>query len=285
MPTESNASDPAHSVDTVQHLVGEIRKRAHRIRKSILNLSYGASTPHIGSSLSCVDILATCYSLSAEDYRTGNSLLVLSKGHAAPALYATLREFSILDAETIGNFGQVGSYLEEHPNHFVPGVPHPSGSLGHGLGFGAGYVLSGRVLGRKRRATVVLSDGECNEGSVWEAALFAGAKGLSGLTAIVDRNGLQATGSTTETYGNVDLGESFASFGWRTTVVNGHDPAQLVAAFKSAITSVDQPVCIVADTIKGKGVSFMEDDNNWHYRKLDLATFNRAETELSQVQE
>lgn len=271
--------------DSVPHLVGEIRKSALRIRNSILKLSYGASTPHIGSSLSCVDILTACYSLFGEDYRSDDDLLILSKGHAAPALYATLREFHFLEAETMEDFCRVGSFLEEHPNHFVPGVPHPSGSLGHGLGFAAGFVLSGRVLGRRRRATVVLSDGECNEGTVWEAALFAGGKGLSGLVAIVDRNGLQATGSTIETYGKVDLSKSFASFGWRTTVVDGHNPAQLVAALNDAFVTGDQPVCIVADTVKGKGVSFMEGDNNWHYRKLDAESMNRAEAELSEVQE
>lgn len=283
--TESNTTRPAHTRDSVPHLVSEIRKSALRIRHSILKLSYGASTPHIGSSLSCVDILAACYSLFGEDYRSDDGLLILSKGHAAPALYSTLREFHFLEAETLEDFCQVGSFLEEHPNHFVPGVPHPSGSLGHGLGFAAGFVLSGRVLGRKRRATVVLSDGECNEGTVWEAALFAGGKGLSGLVAIVDRNGLQATGSTIETYGGVDLSKSFASFGWRTTVVDGHDPAQLVAALDEASAPGDQPVCIIADTVKGKGVSFMEGDNNWHYRKLDSESMSRAEVELSEVQE
>lgn len=261
--------------------VVEVRARALAIRQRVLRMSFEASTPHIGSSLSCVDILAVCYSLFGADYQSDNSIFLLSKGHGAPALYATLREFQVLDDAALHGFGKTGSFLEEHPNHLVPGVPHPSGSLGHGLGFAAGFVLSGLAHGTPRRATVVLSDGECNEGAVWEAALFAGGKSLSGLVAIIDRNSLQATGPTTETFGSVDLADSFRAFGWTTKVVDGHDTAQLVSSLIEARGDTKRPVCIVANTVKGKGVSFMENDNNWHYRQLDAETLEKAQIALS----
>lgn len=261
--------------------VKEVQSRAIAIRESILKMSFEASTPHIGSSLSCVDILAACYTLFEAEYLSDDSIFLLSKGHGAPALYATLREFDVLNDNDLQGFGKAGSVLEEHPNHLIPGVVHPSGSLGHGLGFAAGFVLAGKALGAKKRATVVLSDGECNEGTVWEAALFAGGKGLAGLTAIVDRNGLQATGSTSESYGQIDIADSFESFGWSTTTIDGHDSAQILSALSEARLNNDAPVCIIADTVKGKGVSFMENDNNWHYRKLDAETFEMAQVALA----
>ena len=277
---DSKISKKSNFLTSVEK-VKEARYRAVTIRKSILNMSFEASTPHIGSSLSCVDILAACYTLFGAEYLCDDSIFLLSKGHGAPALYATLREFDVLNDDDLQGFGRAGSVLEEHPNHLIPGVVHPSGSLGHGLGFAAGFVLAGKALGAKRSATVVLSDGECNEGTVWEAALFAGGKSLSGLIAIVDRNGLQATGSTSETYGQIDLADSFESFGWSTMTVDGHDSAQILSALSEARLNNDGPVCIIADTVKGNGVSFMENDNNWHYRKLDAETFEMAQLALA----
>ena len=263
--------------------VDKAKYHAISIRKKILSISFAANTPHIGSSLSCVDIISAFFVCNKFDINNQDEIFLLSKGHAAPALYSALEEFGIISKESLDKFGLSDSILEEHPNHFIPGVPHPSGSLGHGLGFGAGFVLSGRTLSRERRATIILSDGECNEGTVWEAALFAGAKSLVGLTAIIDQNGLQATGSIDETYGKAQIAQLFKASGWTTLTINGHRHQEIISALKYAKTVKDSPVCIVAKTIKGRGVSFMENNNNWHYRTLDQESFHAALDEIESI--
>lgn len=248
--------------------LGSVSFRSARIRRRVLELSHQAAVPHIGSSLSVVDILTAI--MANELWRPDNpeTELVLSKGHAAVALYSALNEFGYIDDDLLANFAKPGSVLEEHPNHLVPGVSTPSGSLGHGLPFGAGFVLGGKRKGSRHRAFVIMSDGECNEGTVWEAAILAGAKKLGGLVAVVDSNGWQATGRTTETYGDISIGDVFRSFGWQSIEADGHDLGDLLEALSIAEKNREQPVCIIANTVKGKGVSFMEDDNNWHYRTL-----------------
>lgn len=243
-------------------------------------MSYLAQTPHIGSSLSCVELLDAI--LSSGDYRLDREdvEVILSKGHAAPALYAALAEHGYLSDSELSTFGQPGSTLEEHPNHLVPWVSSPAGSLGHGLPFATGFVLAGVKDGSQRKAAVIMSDGECNEGTVWESAIFAGARGLSGITVIVDSNKWQATGRTSESFGEISIGGLFSAAGWTVKEVAGHDYGEIQEALSRSPDDNSKPLCLIAHTVKGRGISFMEDDNNWHYRTLSDHDYELAMSEL-----
>lgn len=243
-------------------------------------MSLAAGTPHIGSSLSCVDILEAILGIHDLPWKTSDVEIVLSKGHAAPALYGALAEHGYLSLSELETFGEVGSNLEEHPNHLINGVSHPSGALGHGLPFGAGFVLPNKLDDRQRKAFVVMSDGECNEGTVWESAIFAGSRSLTGLSVVVDANGWQATGRTGETFGSIDIGDMFSAAGWDVAHVDGHSIEEIRDALVLQFAGSQKPLCVIAKTIKGKGVSFMEDDNNWHYRTLTDAEARTALSEL-----
>lgn len=235
-------------------------------------MSHRAGTPHLGSALSCLDILVACYwrflridpsNPAAPD----RDRFILSKGHAASALYAVLAERGFFARSLLEAFATQGAALAEQPAPgCAPGVELATGSLGHGLPVGVGLALGARIQGRSHRVVVCLSDGECNEGTVWEAALFAGAHKLSALTAIVDFNGWQATGRSREVMALDPLREKWAAFGWDAVDVDGHDLGALVAALERPADAAGRPRAVIAHTVKGKGVSFMEDDNNWHYR-------------------
>jgi transketolase len=248
---------------------------AAEIRGLLLEMSHRGGTPHLGSSLSCADIVALLYAehlhidpsapLAADRDR-----FILSKGHAATTLYAALALRGFFPLKEIHEtYAHPGSRLPEHPScQCVPGVEASTGSLGHGLGVGLGMALGLRLSQLAARVFVLMSDGECNEGSVWEAAMTASAWGMGRLCAIVDFNGWQATGRSREVLALEPLEEKFRAFGWRATRVNGHD----LPALRAALATFERdpadtrPFVIVADTVKGRGVPFMEDDNNWHYR-------------------
>ena len=237
---------------------------ARRIRARVLTMACMGRSSHVASCLSCADILAVLYGRVLQvDPQAPTSpdrdRFILSKGHAAMALYATLAERGLLDPAELDSFGTRGSILEGHANEAVPGVEASTGSLGHGLSIGAGMVLGGAP-----RVFVLLSDGECQEGSVWEAADFAARMRLSRLTAIVDANGWQAT----ERCDTSRLPQKWAAFGWDVLTIDGHDVRQLAEALQS---DHDQPLAVIAKTVKGKGVPFMEDRLEWHYRWPDEA--------------
>jgi transketolase len=244
-----------------------------------------ARAPHVGSALSCVEILTALYFHSAR----ASPLLVdsperdrilLSKGHASAALYACLAEAGYLDPARLPTYAADGSVLAEHPSRgTVPGVEVTSGSLGHGLGLGIGLALSAKLRGQSWRVFVVLSDGECNEGSVWEAALWAPRQLLDNLTAIVDFNKFQATGPSTRITALEPLAEKWRSFGWDVVEVNGHDFNQLLPALEWPTGA--RPRAIIAHTVKGKGVSFMEGDLEWHYRPPSAEDLRRALEEVA----
>lgn len=243
---------------------GDSEMLAKLIRGLTIEMSGLKATSHLGSSLSCADILSVASDVANE--KRGSSIdFVLSKGHAALGLYALLLLRGTIDEQLFMSFGDRGSKLEEHPNHEIPGVIFPTGSLGHGLGLLAGRVMGARILGTEKAGIAILSDGECNEGTVWEAALFSAAKRIGKLVAIVDANGFQATGPTAESFGAVNISDMFFGFGWEGEEVDGHDHLQLKQAILRGLSS-SGPYFVVASTIKGKGVSFMEGDNNWHYR-------------------
>jgi transketolase len=252
--------------------VADLERIARQLRFQLIQMSHAAGTPHLGSALSCVDILVAAYwkILRIDPANSRDPLrdrFILSKGHAASALYATLATRRFFPAAWLDTFAQPHSRLAEQPAPgCAPGVELATGSLGHGLPVGLGMALAGRILKQDYRVLVVMSDGECNEGSVWEAALFAPGQRLENVAVVVDYNKWQATGRSNDIMALPSLRDKFAAFGWSAREVDGHDISALAAALEKIPDGSGKPVAVVAHTIKGKGVSFMEDDNNWHYR-------------------
>ncbi len=247
--------------------------QARTLRARLIANSHKTGTPHLGSCLSCADILTALYFHVLKidpkaPHDPERDRFLLSKGHAAPALFQILAMKGFYPEEWLDHYGEDGSVFAEHPPipEKLAGIEAATGSLGHGLPMGLGMALSARILGRKHRVYALLGDGECNEGSVWEAALFAPAQGLDSVTVIVDYNKWQATGRSNEITALGPLVDKWRAFGWDAVEVDGHDLAALVAALTPPETSTGRPRAIIAHTVKGRGVSFMEDDNNWHYR-------------------
>jgi transketolase len=250
----------------------QLAASARRARGRLVQMSHRSGAAHLGSALSCVDLLLAAYEAAVRiDPQNADApdrdRLILSKGHAAPALYAVLAERGFISQELLATFGAAGGCLPEQMGpHCVPGVEAATGSLGHGLPLGTGMALASRIQKLGFRVVVVMSDGECNEGSVWEAAMFAAARGLDNLTVLVDYNKWQATGRSNEIMALAPLSAKFAAFGWSATDVDGHDLAALTKHLAELPREPGKPTALVCHTVKGRGVSFMEDDNNWHYR-------------------
>lgn len=241
---------------------------ARRIRRIVLDQSKRAGVGHIGSSLSVADVLATLYTdvLRLPSLRDPErDRFVLSKGHAALALYAALHATGRLSAAELDTFCTDGTRLGVHPERALPGVDFSTGSLGQGLSMGAGAALAARLQGSSRRAFVLVSDAECNEGSVWEAVMFAAHHRLANLVVIVDVNGQQALGYTREVLDLAPLSRRFEAFGWEAVAVDGHDTAAMAAALGSFDTREGRPHVLLAATVFGRGVSFMEGRIKWHY--------------------
>jgi transketolase len=253
--------DPAH-----------LRDAAARLRGRVVAMSHAARAAHLGSALSCCDIIAAAYwaVCNIDPACPGDPLrdrFILSKGHAASALYAALAFRGFFPEDELDTYAQPGSRLAEHPPaNMLPGVEAATGSLGHGLPLGCGIALGGRIRSLSFRVYALLSDGECNEGSVWEAAMFAAAQKLDNLCVVIDYNKWQATARSNETLALAPLAEKWAAFGWSAIETDGHDVAGLAALMEAVPNASGKPVAIIAHTVKGSGVSFMEDDNNWHYR-------------------
>lgn len=256
------------------------------LRKIILDQSKRAHTGHIGSSLSIADIIAVLYgsvlNISAPD-DADRDRFVLSKGHAALALYAAFHLKGWLQEGQLDTFCGVDTLLGVHPEHQLPGVDFSSGSLGMGLGYAAGAALAARMQGSSRRAFAVLSDAECNEGSVWESAMFAAHHRLTNLTAVIDLNGQQALGYTPEVLNLDHMAERWDTFGWDVHTVDGHDEALLQKTFDQLDYRTGRPHVIIARTTFGKGVSFMEGKIKWHYWPMDDAEYAQAIREVEGV--
>lgn len=259
---------------------------ARQVRGTIIEMSHRGGMPHLGGALSCVDILVSLFyhGLNIGPDRTGDPArdrFILSKGHAASALYAVLAHRGFTSLESLERFGRPGECLPEHPSPgCIPGLEAATGSLGHGLPIGVGMALAAKIQKLAYRVVVLLSDGECNEGSVWEAAQAAPSFRLENLTAIIDYNKWQATGRSNEVLALSPLPEKWRAFGWDAWEVDGHDIGALMELQDRAWHAPKRPVAIVAHTVKGKGVSFMEDDNNWHYRIPSREEVTKAKAEL-----
>jgi transketolase len=258
-----------------------LREHAQRVREAIVTLCASREGGHLGGSLSLVEILVVLYFAvlrgdQADRAAPGRDVLLLSKGHGALALYAVLAERGVLDAAELSRYAAPGSVLMGHPVRAVPGVEMATGSLGHGLALGAGFALAARHDGTPRRCFVVLGDGELQEGSVWEAAMVASSLGLDNLVAVVDRNGLQLTGRTEDTIALEPLADRWRSFGWSVADADGHDLASLRAAFGAVPLAAGRPTVIIARTVKGRGLPFIEGRAESHYARLTDRQRQRA---------
>ena len=267
-------------------MVKELESMAAKNRGRIVQMSHHSRAAHLGSALSCVDILVALYfSVLQLDKEKSDSLkrdrFILSKGHAATALYTVLAFRGIIDMDLLDTYCLPGSILEDHPGpSTIPGVEAATGSLGHGLSLGTGMALANRIQKINNKIIVLASDGECNEGSVWEAAMFASGQKLNNITIIIDFNKWQATARSCDVLGIEPLVEKWKAFGFKTFEIDGHNMEEIVETLLDIQKGFDGPYAVIAHTIKGKGVSFMEDDNNWHYRVPDEKDVQMALKEL-----
>ena len=256
------------------------------IRRHGLEMTHLSRGSHIGAIFSLAEIMAVLYTrvlrVRPDDPAwPDRDRLILSKGHAGAAVYAALAERGFFPVEELKTHYQNGSRLSGHVSHkHIPGVEFSTGSLGHGLSVAAGMAFGAKMDGASWRVFAVLGDGECDEGAVWEAALQARQYGLNNLTAVVDRNRMQSLDFSENTLALEPFADKWRAFGWRVLTVNGHDTQALENAFREAQTPCGAPTAVIAETVKGKGVSFMENDILWHYRTPQGEEYEAALREL-----
>ena len=266
--------------------VQELNEIARNVRIDALRGIHAAGAGHPGGSFSVTDILVSLYfnvmNVDPEDPQMeGRDRLVLSKGHAAPALYSTLAHRGYFDPEEMLTLRKMGSRLQGHPSmELVPGVEMSTGSLGQGFSVAVGMAIADKIDGKDRRTFVVTGDGELQEGIIWEAALSAAKHGLDNLIAVVDWNNLQIDGVVDTVKKVAPIDDKFAAFGWETFVCDGHDMQDLLDTYEKAMAVKGRPVCIVAKTVKGKGVSFMENQAGWHGKAPNDEQLEAALSEL-----
>lgn len=269
--------------------VGEIQNIANRLRLDVVEMTTAAGSGHPGGSLSSADLLATLYFRimnidPADPYMEDRDRFVLSKGHAAPILYATLAERGYFPTDELKTLRQLGSRLQGHPAYReVPGVEVTTGSLGQGLSMACGMALAGKMDSKDYRVYCLMGDGELQEGQNWEAAMFAHRYGLNNLIGFVDRNRLQICGNTEEVMSLDPLPEKFRAFGWNVIIIDGHNIRQIIDACDKAVRSKKNPTVIIMNTIKGKGVSFMENNVDFHGRSCKPDEYAKAVEELKAV--
>lgn len=261
------------------------RGHASNIRKNILNVVNDAKSGHIGGSLSLVEILVVLYfsemNINHNDPNwPERDRLVVSKGHASPAVYSVLAERGFFPPENLKSFRKIGSPFSGHVDIHVPGVDMSTGSLGQGLSVAVGMALAGAAEKKNYRVYAVLGDGELEEGQIWEAAMSAGHYHLDNLAAIVDYNGLQIDGPINKIMSSLPIDKKFEAFNWNVVSIDGHDYEQIESAFQAARAVKGRPTAIVAKTIKGKGVSFMENNVAWHGKPPSDQEYAKAIHEL-----
>jgi transketolase len=255
------------------HLIEDLEKKAAILRSRMIETSHRAGLPHLGSCLSCTDLLTALYFKQLKIDPKNPTLasrdrFILSKGHGVPALFQVLAMRGFYPESDLAHYGEDGGVFGEHPptpSH-LPGIEAATGSLGHGLPMGLGMALAGRVTNNQYNVYCILGDGECNEGSIWEAALLAAGQKVNNLCVLIDFNKWQATDRSEEVMALNPMAEKWKSFGWDALEIDGNDVEAILGALEQFPSKTGKPLAIIAHTIKGKGVSFMEDDNNWHYR-------------------
>jgi transketolase len=259
---------------------------ARQVRRHVLLMTHRSGGSHVGTSLSMAEILAVLYGgILRVDPRqpdwAGRDRFILSKGHGCAGLYAILAETGFFPRAWLADFYQNGSRLAGHVTHGkVPGVEVSTGALGHGLPIACGMALAAQRDRRQHRVFTLLSDGECDEGSTWEAVLFASHHGLDNLVTIVDYNKMQSLGAVKAVLALEPLGAKWQAFGWAVREVDGHAVSQVAEALASVPLEAGRPSCLIAHTVKGKGISFMEHQLLWHYRPPDAEELRRALAEL-----
>ncbi len=261
----------------------KLRGVSNNLRKRIIYTSHISKIPHLGSCLSCIDILVYLYWIELSinpllPTAPDRDKFILSKGHGAPALFQVLAEIGFFPLSELESFGKNGSLFHEHPPKpgLINGVEAATGSLGHGMPMALGMAIASKINNHKSRVYALLSDGECNEGSIWESAMMAASNKINHLTIIIDYNKWQATGRSKDILALEPLNKKWESFGWHVQEIDGHNFEDMFEAFTKAKQEKFKPSAIIAHTVKGKGISFMEDDNNWHYK-----TPNKDELELA----
>lgn len=266
-----------------------LKKTANEIRKGIVTAVYNAKSGHPGGSLSAADIMTYLYfeemNVDPKDPKKADrDRFVLSKGHIAPALYSTLAHRGYFPVEDLKTLRHVGSYLQGHPDmKHIPGVDMSSGSLGQGISAAVGMALSSKLDNASYRVYAMLGDGEIQEGQVWEAAMFAGARKLDNLVVIVDNNGLQIDGDIAEVCSPYPLADKFKAFNFNVVEIDAHDFDQIDAAFAKAKETKGMPTAIIAKSVKGKGVSFMENQASWHGSAPNDEQYEQAIADLDKI--
>ena len=264
----------------------DLRNKAREIRLRVLDMVYKAQSGHLGGSFSAVEIITTLYfsemNIDPKNPRwEGRDRLVPSKGHCAPAIYAALGMKGVIDSDELDDLRQMSCILQGHPcMNKVPGIDISTGSLGHGLSIGVGMALGARLKKQDFNVYALLGDGELDEGQNWEAAMSAAKYSLSNLIAIVDRNRVQLDGMTEDIMPLEPLADKWKAFNWKTKTVNGHDVGDLIEGIRWARANGETPSVIIAETIKGKGVSFMENSHMWHGKPPSREEYEKAREEL-----
>jgi len=262
-----------------------LQKKAIGIREDIIRMIYKSQMGHIGGSLSSVDILVTLYyeimNIDPKNPKAKDrDRFILSKGHSVEAYYAILGDMGFFPKEELGTFGKYKSRLIGHPSVKIPGVEINTGSLGHGLSNGVGMALAAKMDKKSYKVYVLMGDGELAEGSIWEGAMAASHFGLDNLVGIVDRNHLQISGETEDIMKLENLIDKWRAFGWDVTSVDGHDIGDMIHVFNSLSKEKGKPHVMIANTVKGKGISFMQNSAVWHHKVPDEVEFNTALGEL-----
>ena len=263
-----------------------LEKTACKVRMGVIEGTYNAKSGHPGGSLSICDLLTYLYfeKLNIDPKNPDmdeRDRFVLSKGHTAPALYSVLAQKGFFPEEELKSLRHIGALLQGHPCIHIPGVDMSSGSLGQGISVACGMALSGKISSKNYKVYTVLGDGEIQEGQVWEAAMFAAHYKLDNLVAVVDNNGLQIDGKITDVCSPEPIDKKFEAFGWHVIIIDAHNFDEIEKAFNEADTITGKPVVIIQKSVKGKGVSFMEDKASWHGTAPNKEQYDQAMEELN----
>jgi len=283
---KNNAVKPAKKGEKMDNL--QLKKYANEVRKGIITSTHSAKAGHPGGSLSAADVFTFLYfeemNIDPKNpEKEDRDRFVLSKGHTAPGLYSALANRGYFPVEDLKTLRKLGSYLQGHPNMHIPGVDMASGSLGQGISAAAGMALGAKLNNKDFRVYTLLGDGEIQEGQVWEAAMFAGFRKLDNLVVIVDNNGLQIDGPVDKVCSPYPIADKFKAFNFNVVEIDGHDFDQIRSAFNNAKETKGMPTCIILHTVKGKGVSFMENNADWHGKAPNDEEYAIAMADLAKI--